>query len=194
MTLPYESGLSPYDSAQALAQTLADARRVLGPLDDASLAAALRLLFEGSLTDIAYLVRDGDMPLNLRLDALRSIEVLYDEVLELRAGDTLQSQATASSSELQQTIFMIWDVSPLTYWPPSGHARAASRCLAETFGAVLGRCRSAACIESALHGLGHLHNSNADAAKEAISRWMSQRPDVPDELLDYAELAWAGTV
>ncbi len=191
---PLESGLAPAECARWFAITLTNTRTLLHPLDDASLARAIEALFAGSLVDLAYLVRNGAMPLDIRLEALRSIASFYRDTLDTRVGDALQSTGYAAASQLQGTVFMIWDVSPLTYWPESGHAAAASRCIAETFGTVLRECRSPACIESALHGLGHLFNSNPEVVRAVVADWLRDGPDVDQVLLDYATCAAQGMV
>jgi len=99
-------------------------------------------------------------------------------------------------SPLEYVTYMLWDSSPLSAF--------ASR--AETRPALLRVLEDAlylpnpACVESALHGVGHLRAAGIGVAKRnaelagIIDRFLATRTDVDPVLRDYAIQARRGNV
>jgi hypothetical protein len=54
--------------------------------------------------------------------------------------------------------------------------------------------RNAACVESALHGLGHLQGYRRGDVTPMIEDFIRRNPDLRPELLKYAEHAAAGCI
>jgi hypothetical protein len=120
-----------------------------------------------------------NVPLDLRLDAIASLEPLYLQAVKGWTGDI---------GETDSVFFMLWDLllremyyeSEYRGRPPAGFDAILDKC-AETLGRIL-ELDDKACEVCALHGLGHLKTSSARAL---IHRYLEQHPDMPD-----AERVW----
>ena len=54
--------------------------------------------------------------------------------------------------------------------------------------------RNVACIESGLHGLGHMVFENPKVAQPIIEDFLRKRKDLPEGLLNYARAAQTGMI
>jgi hypothetical protein len=68
-----------------------------------------------------------------------------------------------------------------------------ARTVLEVLGYAL-TLRNAACVESALHGLGHLQGYRRGDVTPMIEDFIRRNPDLRPELLKYAEHAAAGCI
>lgn len=91
-------------------------------------------------------------------------------------------------------VAMLWDMSPLSYWPPSPQADQCRHAFVGMLARVLNDVPSLACKESALHGLGHFGPAPRDEAEATIQQWLARRPMVPEALIDYARQAATGAI
>lgn len=189
----YEAALSPAQCAEVLTHLGADPTSLDSHSDD-QLECGLRYLLYGDISDFAYLLRDGAMPLESRLRAISAIGRLLVQQLGRRLGDDLVADSTAVMTNLRSTAYMLWDVSPLSYWPPSPHAEPCRSAFIEMLGRVLTDAPSLACKESALHGLGHVRHASRHHVPKLVQSWLAARPDIPARLREYAESAAAGAI
>lgn len=190
---PHEPPMSAHECAESLSQ-LGEAPALLDQYSDDQLTCGLRYLFHGEISDFAYLLRDGEMPLHLRQRALRAIGGLYAGQLDRRLAGDLVADPTTDSNSLVSVTFMLWDVSPLSFWPPSSHADICRAAFIDTLAKVLHEVDSLACKESVLHGLGHMCHAAPGHVSAAIGRWLDRRPGVPEAPLDYARQASTGMI
>ena len=164
-------------------------------LADDRLATGLRFLLSGERCDFAYRLRDGAMPFARRRAAIAAIGELYAGVFDARCGRE-PIALRDDGSLLDRTVFMLWDVSPLSYWPESGGepARLGREALVTMLAGVLAIGRSPVCLESALHGLGHLVGSTGGASGAVIRAWLKTAREIPAETREYAVAAAEGTI
>lgn len=132
-----------------------------------------------------------------KLDACLAFKALYADCLAIRSPPVLGHLGETRGNPLERITYMLWDASPLIYF-----ARATS----ETRGAFLSVLESAlylenpACIESALHGLGHVRSAGLGAAPlnaeldAIIDRLLLTRRDLPAALREYAIRARNGAI
>ncbi len=88
---------------------------------------------------------------------------------------------------------MLWDVSPISYL---GNRKSKEQ-LYDAMIDVLEECLSLtnpACVESALHGLGHLHGVDKDRIESVIASKLKNKAFRPPSLKSYAEQAMKGRV
>jgi hypothetical protein len=151
----------------------------------------LNLIFNNSYSDIVFALKDPTVAFEARAEAVRAIKVLYSDCFEKRAWPAL-SHLDERGSPLNQICYMLWDVTPIGAW---GHVAGC-----EYFPLTLEvlefalYLRNPACVESALHGLGHVGKGSDQRIHTIIKNWAERSVIVRRELLTYAEYADKGQV
>jgi len=113
---PYETPMSARECAESFA-ALCEAPASLDHRSDAQVACGLSYLLHGEISDFAYLLRDREMPLAIRRRAIAAIGGLYLRQLDRRLGGELIADPASDPSSLRSVVYMLWDVSPLSFWP-----------------------------------------------------------------------------
>lgn len=91
--------------------------------------------------------------------------------------------------------YMFWDVTPLSVW--SGFPKIEKRGYDEAMIAVMAQCLTLdnpACVESALHGLGHAVTILSKIAIPVIDEFLKKHKNKGRILLNYAEMARTGMI
>lgn len=159
---------------------------------DRQVSDGLKYILDSACNDISYIIRDGDFPMDVKLDVIRSMWSLYTDCFAKRCPPVLGHRSEPSKSELSYICYMLWDVTGLAYWPDAGKVEAY-RAITRLLDDVL-YLDNEACIESALHGLGHIHTYSPDIVEEIVERFMTKRKDVRAQLYEYAKAAKVGYV
>jgi hypothetical protein len=182
------------------AHTMRRSGEDLAAFSDAQLAIGLQAMFSFQWSDLAhrlhgataYLRGGAPVPVDARCAAIGSIATLYTDCLTPR----VPAQACrGSAGALSYFCYMLWDVSPLGYWNGAGpeddpHVAV----LLEVLDAGL-NSTNPACIESALHGLGHLGGAARKAASVLVGDLLRRRAGtLPPSLVKYARQARAGRI
>lgn len=94
---------------------------------------------------------------------------------------------------LNQICYMLWDTTPLGYWEGSSEKETFYPVVLAVLGYAL-RSRNIACVESALHGLGHLRLHRERDVTPMIDEFIRSSPKLRPELRRYAENAAAGCI
>ena len=172
----------------------------LAAYSDAQLAIGLQAIFSFQWSDIAYrligataYLRGGaPAPIAAQCAAISSITALYTDCLTPRVPG---QACRGSAGPLSYFCYMLWDVSPLGYWHgagPEDDPRVAV--LLEVLDTGLNSANPA-CIESALHGLGHLGGAARKAASALAGDILRRRAGtLPPSLVKYARDAKAGRI
>jgi len=175
--------------------------------DDAQVDHGLNFIFSTACSDYFHSFARPDAPIALKVSAVLAIKRLYKDCFEPRCAPVLGHTSERGGNPLNSIAYMLWDVSPIIY-----HARddkSLFSAIAEVLEDAL-QSSNAACIESALHGLGHAQHYFPDAVETIIDRFLagvvdereaskfegrrsSLRPLRP-ELLKYAREAREGMV
>lgn len=152
----------------------------------------LKYILDSACNDISYVIRKGDFPLDVKLNVIRSMWPLYKDCFAKRCPSVLGHLSESSKSELSYICYMLWDVTSLAYWPDAGKVEAYDA-IARLLDDVL-YLDNEACIESALHGLGHIHTYSPDIVKDIVERFIKNRKDVRVQLHEYAKSVKVGYV
>ncbi|MCB1521889.1 MAG: hypothetical protein KDJ37_15130 [Hyphomicrobiaceae bacterium] len=163
----------------------------LQPYTDRQVAIGLQAIMFNNFSSVVDVLIGPGITEPQRLALIRSIATLYRECLAERSPPVLGHLSETRSSPLEFPTYMMWDVTPIDVM-----ARETPERL-EALVAVLADALSLAndaCVESALHGLGHLSGSRVVMARTAIDDWLAGRPDVRPELIAYAERARTGCI
>jgi len=137
---------------------------------------------------------DPTVELDIRLGCIRETRSFFANFVAVQCTRPAQVYGAKRVDDLESICFMWWDL-----WPEQG-PHESSRDSDAVDSAVLDALTaiaslpSVACIESALHGLGHRHARQAQRTEEIISSMLRQSSGWPPELVRYAEAALRGAV
>ncbi len=190
---PFEAEDQPALMVELFMQTCLHSGHDLARFSDKQIADGLCYIFFNYCADAVYALQSTDLPVETRIQCIYSIEALYQQCFSKRCLDETSYYNKEIGNPLNNFCFMLWDVTPLRNWegaPDKDRLYAAVVSL-------LRRCLDIphlACIESALHGLAHVHVSAKAQAQAAIDEWLMQSPALPPKLLQYAQDARIGNV
>lgn len=139
-----------------------------------------------------------------QIRCIRSVATLYTDLLDRVCGDWGRDPDTdlRDSSDIDGAVYMIWDMNNLegTVMFPEKHPHLLEPGLfvLET---VLRKCRTSACLVSALHGIGHCcGHARSNGNRELMARLQSlvdglvSSRELPAWLLEYSGAARDGYV
>lgn len=192
-------GFDAAEICNATIQTFERGDRDLSAYSDHAVGCGLRALVDTGFADLS---------LNMygRADVLRAFGQLYANCLSVRSPHVLGSlseQADPASAELATITYMLWDVAYINHWPDDRDHRVFAPVFLDMLEQVILTNTNPACIESALHGIGHASSyRHAAPAVEYIDRrrerminsFLARRQSLRPELLAYARAARTGMI
>ena len=184
---------SPDHNAAFIADAFERSGELLAPFSDEQLDQGFWHLLGGT-DSIMDALADQSVPPTLRLRALRSFVLVFEQVMVVRCSPHLShldepgtNPLARGANPLNSACYMWWDILPFRFrkdWSePAGFD-------AEVL-AVLRRQLTIphdACRESALHGLGHWVEHHPGVAN-VIDEFLSRTPNLRPELVAYATRA-----
>ncbi len=188
--------LFPVSDAEFVAlfmETMQRAGTDLTRFDDVQVNSGLHYIFNNSCSNYVFQLIDADLPKEIKAAALLSIKHLYSDCLAVRCRPVLSHRDEPGATPLNDFCYMLWDVTPLGYW----EGRPYQAFFYDTVLDVMEFALSSpniACIESALHGLGHLHAYVPKQVEQIIDRFLHENQKQQRELLAYAENARSGCI
>ncbi|MBM5570358.1 MULTISPECIES: hypothetical protein [Deefgea] len=193
-----ESEISTFDATDAelvdlTAYMLENCGREFASYSNEKISTALDFVFNNSYSDIAFSLISDSVPLESRMRLIRSIYCLYRDCFDVRCAEFLGHLNETTDNSLNQVCYMLWDISPIAYLGD----RKNKQQLYDAMIDILEECMSLAnpaCVESALHGLGHLYSVSEDRIENLIASKLKSRVFIPTSLKSYAELAMKGRV
>lgn len=153
---------------------------------DWQIATGVEYVLNNTFSDFVFALRDGTVDLDMRLTAVRSIAYLYSDCFESRCCPAL-GHLSESGNSLNDVCYMLWDVTPLTYCEGNPNAKPLYEAVASVMEQSL-NLNNKACVESGLHGLGHLTPYYREAT-DIISRYLRRGEFVDKRLEKYARAA-----
>lgn len=185
---------NPDDLVELIRLTCVRCGTDLKPYSNHQINRGLFRLFDAADGDLAFAFKDCDLHYKDIVIALQSIWHLYIDLFNERCAPVLSHLDEPTDNPLNAICYMLWDVTPLACWdkkhPDSKHYYAAIAAVMEK---AL-RLSNPACIESALHGLGHIQDETPDRVKQIIDSFLKKRKFGRQELVRYANNAKIGYV
>lgn len=175
-----------------LAQLFTNSDQVLRRFDDAQVGQGLNMIVSNSCSDHAFSIVAGTAPWPARRTAIRSIFNLYAMCFNERCIDGLGHLGEVSNP-LNGICYMWWDVFP-AWTDPKDESRSGE---ADEYIGVMERClslRNQACLEGALHGLGHWEAIYPERVTVIVDQFLRERTDLRPQLVEYARRARDGAV
>lgn len=179
--------------AELIACTLENCGRDFAPYSDAQLRYGLDYIFNNSCSDAVFSLMDDAVPLALRLRAIAAIGNLYRDCFAHKCAPVLGHTSQPGGSPLNDVCYMLWDASPLSYWERSKDKQTFYRAISDVMEDAL-TSDNPACVESALHGLGHICSSYNERVVEIINAYLRRNVFVSAGLREYAQHASVGHV
>jgi hypothetical protein len=192
-------GFGTDEICAATMQTFERSDRDLAQFSARAVACGLKVLVDPIFSDL-------DRHLYRRADVLAAFGDLYSKCLSVRSPAVLGSlsePADPAAAALGTITYMLWDITSLNYWPNDLDHQTFVPPFLDMLERVIMTNDNPACIESALHGIGHVsgyggHHAVTTYADERrlwiIDAFLAQRPMLRPELLDYARAARSGMI
>jgi hypothetical protein len=144
----------------------------------------LNYILNNAASNTVMLITQKGVPEDLRIDAVLKMKYLYSDCFAKRCEPALSHLDEPDAGPINSICYMLWDTSPLCQWKD----------------VVLDVMEDAlylpnnACIESALHGLGHRFRQDKERVPQIIDRFLSKTKKLRPELRQYAANARIGYV
>jgi hypothetical protein len=174
-------------NVEYLARLFAGSDHILRRFDNAQVDQGLNMIVNNSCSDHAYSIVAGHAAWPARRRAIQSIYDVYARLFASRCEEGL-GHLDEADNPLNTICYMWWDVFP---------ARSAPKDEADEYISVLERSLSLthqACLEGALHGLGHWHHVLPERVESIVDQFLLKRNDLREELVQYARRARKGAV
>ncbi|MEV0589051.1 hypothetical protein [Nonomuraea sp. NPDC050310] len=134
-----------------------------------------------------------DVPLPERLACASAIRELYRRLFEPHCAPVLGHAGAEGHEPLNSICYMWWDAFSTWGRPGDPAARPIDQALLAVMRDTLSSPNEA-CVEGALHGLGHWHVSYPREVEETVPAWLATRPEISESLYHYAHAARLGRV
>ena len=183
----------PIQIVELMTKTMQRSGTDLAGYSDDQVGQGLNYVFSNSCSNLSFAVFDGSVGLNQKLEVLRSIAALYKDCFEPRCRPALGHLSEPDASRpLNYICYMFWDVTPLAYWDGKANEEKAYEVVLDVLAEAL-NSSNIACVESAVHGLGHVHSRKLGSrVKRILGAFEPKLPD--NRLLPYVQAAATGCV
>lgn len=169
---------------------------ILKPYTDDQVGLGLEFIFNNACSNLTHSFKAAAVEHHRKVEALRSLSKLFKEVLEPRCASETQAGSNIKAGVLPSICYMFWDVCPLSgHW--SDVSKAERRDYYEAVAEVMAKCLKSsnlACVESGLHGLGHMVAEYPVVAEPILDQYLKNSGKIPSAVLNYAKAARTGNI
>jgi hypothetical protein len=181
------------EQAELIANTLEHCGCDLAKFSERQVNFGLEYIFNNSCSDVVFALMNESVPMQLRLRAIGAIKTLYRDCFTSRCAPVLGHLDEPGANILNHVCYMLWDASPLSYWENRPNREVFYGAVVDVLEEAL-TLPNPACVESALHGLGHLHSYCLERVEEVIGTYLRRNVFVAPGLQWYAQQAGVGRV
>lgn len=182
--------LSPIQVTCYLRQMLTESPLLCQGLSPARLSSLI-WFFQGICSSYWHQVLKPEVPHKEQIAAILALKIFYSEFL-----DSYLLTTPGDLDDVETAVYMMWDMDGLegaAMFPEGNSSHHLVDPIFEVMGAAL-RCKSFACQQSALHGLGHQARYHPDRVKTEIDWALSQKGHLHSALRSYASDARIGAI
>lgn len=179
--------------AEYLGKLFRSSARLLEQYTPAQIEQGMSALIDpGALGHVTALA-SSMVPFAIRRQGILAIERLFEDLYAPSCSHFFChiDDGPEPPSPLNSSCYMWWDVAPLDL---QGKTPRKTDHLILRVQANILRLPSVACVESALHGLGHMALHYRRRVHRIIDDFLRTRADLPQCLLDYAAAARDGAI
>lgn len=174
-------------NAEYLTRLFSESATIFADYSDDQVGQGLWMIASSSCSNHAFSFTGGTAPWEVRQRAIQSIYLLYEQCFAKRC-DCRLGHLDESENLLNSTCYMWWDLLP-AWCDPCDPSKVRD---ASEYIQVMKRCLSIehdACIEGALHGLGHWALNFPEQVGLVIDDFLKQHKKLRPELVSYAKSA-----
>lgn len=188
---PFEA--EPKELVELVISTFENCGRDLAPYSNEQLRYGLSYVLENGASDVVFSLMSEEVPAERRVRAIDSLKHVYSEIFEQRCAPVLGHISEPGGNALNYICYMLWDVSPLLYWERVQDRNVYYRAVCNVLEQSL-QSSNRACVESGLHGLGHVYSSYPERVEQVIDEFLRGAASRTPELRQYAVAARRGCV
>jgi hypothetical protein len=173
----------------------------------------LNFIFNNSCSNMTHDFKAANVPFDRKIKALYCLFALFRDVLNPRCVEVESAFSQAPLSEINYICYMLWDITPLSTasdfmftesilkseleQKPYKNSKLENHNFYAAIADVMKKClylSNPACIESGLHGLGHLATSYPNIAVPIIDDFLKKGKKSTGSLINYAKMARTGMI
>jgi hypothetical protein len=189
----HEFAFVPAERAALFTTTMQKCGEDLRRYSDAQVYHGLEYIFTNKRSNFVFSLMSDHVPVALRLEAIESIKTLYRDCFTPRCALALSDDKVARDNPLNSVCYMLWDISPLAYWEGHQDKDIFYEAIARVMEFALGSTNPA-CVESGLHGLGHIHMYCPSLVEKIVGDYLERGHIESTDLRQYATRAAKGMV
>lgn len=195
-------GIEPQVLAEHLTRLFEAPGFIADRYTDTQIAKATWFLF-GSGSGYFHTIRSERVPQDKQIRCVKSVTTAYTHLFDRVCGrrGTDPDEELIHTVDVDMAVYMIWDMDHLegavSFQDSNPHLVEPALEILQT---VLCKCRTGACLASALHGIGHVYTALKQRDMTIACRVQSMvdeflgRPCIPEWVHEYATLAREGAV
>lgn len=183
-------GVEPVAFTEYFKRTLSQSGTDLLKFSDKQVNSGLWQLF--SSAGLVHVLKEPNVPLKLRTSSILAIKALYSDCFMQRARPILAHLGEPGGSPVNSICYMLWDITPIGIWGTVEYCSYFDLAIEVLEYSLY--LPHVACVESALHGLGHLGGGKSERVQLVIDKWKTQTKVGSPELITYAQNAHKGSV
>jgi hypothetical protein len=185
---------SEEETVTYLMRTFANCKTELSRFTDDQVGLGLNHIFNNSCSDVVFSLKNEKIDLAKRMETIRAIATLYRDCFTPRCAKALGHRSEPeASTKLNYICYMLWDISPIACWQGRAEENEAYSAVTEVLRDAL-MSPNIACVESALHGLGHIHCYVPQVVESVIETFLGASTVHDERLRQYADSASLGRV
>ena len=165
---------------------------LLAPYADGQIAQGLTYLFNTMARGDDGWFYSREVPTPVRRQAIAATFHLFSEIFDKRCRPAL-GHLSQEGNDLNGVAYMFWDVFPSVALPGDPDRGELNLEMLAVMSRIL-TLESPACIESALHGLGHAQHHFPKEVDSIISTFLANTKNLTPELRAYAAAARSGCI
>jgi hypothetical protein len=180
---------------------------------DAQIGLGFCFIFNNCCSNLTHDFKSADVPFDRKIKAIHNLFALFRDVLNPRCAAIESASSQATLSKLNYVCYMFWDITPLStayglsFTRPKQsptdeeevykNSKLENRFYYTAIAEVMRKCldlSNPACVESGIHGLGHLAFSHADIAVPILDNYILKGKNRSESLVNYAKSARTGMI
>lgn len=184
---------TPVELVACIGATVEHCRTDLARFSDSQVADGIRYIFDNSCSNVVFALKRREVPFDARRRAIAGLRELYRGCFGPRCVDLEAAGADEGAKRLNAACFMFWDVTPIAGWVDPPGERDMYEAVLDVLEDAL-TSANPVCVESALHGLGHVRLRAGVRVEAIIDAYLARHPDLPPGRREYALAARCGLV